>query len=173
MVDVEGRDRLAVRARDGDREAFAELVTVLRDEVWRFCRSLARDEEAAADAQQETFLRLVAALPRWQGRSSATTFVLAIAKRAVADQYRRRPELSVERPPDPGVPDASASVTTVALIDGLPERLREAFALTQMVGLSYQEAAEVAGVPVGTIRSRVHRARDRLVAELDAVERGA
>ena len=89
----------------------------------------------------------------------------------VRDQ-RRQPRVDlaavVAETEPPGAPDVGDGVVLRAMLTRLEPARREAFVLTQLVGLSYAEAAEVCGCPVGTIRSRVARARNDLVAELDA-----
>jgi RNA polymerase sigma-70 factor (ECF subfamily) len=177
----------ALRARDGDPVAEAALVRAVQAEVWRFCASLV-DPGAADDLTQETFLRVFRALPGFEGRASARTWLLGIARRTCADHLRgvvRRRRLedvlrraagegtdrsrATHRTAEATAPDPAAAATADDLLARLPADRRAAFALTQLVGLSYQEAAEVEGVPVGTIRSRVARARDDLIAQLERV----
>ena len=81
-------------------------------------------------------------------------------------QRRRRLDARLSEPPL--VPDPAGQVGALDLLRGLPDERREAFVLTQLVGLSYEEAADSCGVPVGTIRSRVARARMQLVAAVTA-----
>jgi RNA polymerase sigma-70 factor (ECF subfamily) len=168
----------ALAAQDGDPAAAARFVRATQADVWRLCANLGGRAEAD-DLTQETFLRAFRALPRFAGRSSARTWLLAIARRVCADHVRdrrRRPRVDVvaalpdsPNETDPGaVPDLGDGVALRALLARLEPERREAFVLTQVVGLSYLEAAEVCGCPVGTIRSRVARARDHLVAELTA-----
>lgn len=158
---------LALAARDGDPTAPAAFVRATQSDVWRFVAALL-DTDTADDLTQETYLRAFRALPRYQGRSTARTWLLAIARRACADHIRvltrsRRLDARLAgeraaREPDPAVRLAAAD-----LLRRLPPERRAAFALTQVLGLSYAEAALVEGVPVGTIRSRVARARADLV----------
>ncbi|PZM94338.1 MAG: RNA polymerase subunit sigma [Actinobacteria bacterium] len=162
----------ALAARDGDPVAEAAFVRATQAEVWRFVAAVV-DADNADDLTQETYLRAFRALPSFAGRSSARTWLLRIARRACADHVRaltRRRRLDerlatqarVESPhPDPGLQLSAAD-----LVRRLPEERRSAFVLTQVLGLSYHEAAEVEGVPVGTIRSRVARARADLVAAI-------
>jgi len=164
---------LLLDAREGDRLAFAQLVRESQGEVWRLCAHLV-DRPAADDLTQETYLRVVRALPAFRGDASARTWLLAIARRTCADALRRRGRdrrlLRRLDPPDPVAPDASGSVAAADLVDELAPERREAFVLTQLLGCSYIEAAAVCAVPVGTIRSRVARARADLVARLQAIE---
>lgn len=156
----------ALAAGAGDRIALGEFVRATQADVRRFVQHLTGADPD--DLTQETYLRAIDALPRFAGRSSARTWLLAIARRVVADQVRRevaRPQ--VVRPPsffDTPLPDdALALVEARQLLAGLDDERREAFVLTQLLGFSYAEAADVCEVPVGTIRSRVSRARAELV----------
>jgi RNA polymerase sigma-70 factor (ECF subfamily) len=155
---------IALRARAGDQEAAAEFVRGSQADVWRLCVHLgnARDAE---DLTQETFARAFGSLHRFAGRSSAKTWLLSIARRVCADAIRsRRPVVPVAAPEPVGtVADPAESVGMRMLLDSIDASFREAFVLTQILGLSYPEAADVVGCPVGTIRSRVARARDALV----------
>jgi RNA polymerase sigma-70 factor (ECF subfamily) len=156
----------ALRARRGDRAAATEFVRATQPAVWRLCAHLGSPAEAD-DLTQETYARAFASLHRFLGRSEAKTWLLTIARHTCADAVRRhvrernRP---VEQPRT--APDHAEGVALTALLDGLDADRREAFVLTQVVGLSYSEAAEVCGCPVGTIRSRVARARGDLVAAM-------
>jgi RNA polymerase sigma-70 factor, ECF subfamily len=167
----------ALRARAGDQHAAEEFVRRSQADVWRLCAHLGSPADAD-DLTQETFARAFGSLHRFAGRSSARTWLLSIARRACADAIRnRRPVTPVADPElaDPKLADRSADpADTVSLrmvLDAIEPGFREAFVLTQVLGLSYPEAADVVGCPVGTIRSRVARARDALVAGLGG-ERG-
>ena len=160
---------LALAARAGDPAAQAAFVRATQAEVWRFTAALV-DAGAADDLTQETFLRAFKALPSFEGRSSVRTWLLGIARRTCADHLRaviRRRRLDARLAAQAWtaspVPDPSHRLTTADLLGRLGEERRTAFVLTQVLGLSYAEAADVEGVPVGTIRSRVARARDELV----------
>ena len=159
---------LALAAGRGDRAALDQFIRATERDVWRTVAFLA-DPGSADDLTQETYLRVIGALPRFAGRSSARTWLLSIARRVVVDQIRRnqaRPRTtsqvdleacSIRRTPWPfrgrhRGPDAARRPR--------PDR-RDALVLTQVLGLSYDEAAEVCGCPLGTIRSRVARARRR------------
>jgi RNA polymerase sigma-70 factor (ECF subfamily) len=157
----------ALQARAGDLDAAAVFVRACQGEVWRLCAHLGSPRDAD-DLTQETFARAFGSLHRFAGRSSARTWLLAIARRVCADAIRnRRPSVPVAAPEPPDrSSDPADSVSLRLLLASLEAPFREAFVLTQVVGLSYAEAAEVIGCPVGTIRSRVARARDALVAGL-------
>jgi RNA polymerase sigma-70 factor (ECF subfamily) len=168
---------LAVAARDGDRLALSVFVRRTQPEVWRLCRRLG-DAASADDLTQEVYVRAIAALPRFRADASARTWLLTIARHTCADHVRkakRARSRAAERRDAPLVDPRSRDIAEAdalgRLVDGLDEDRRVAFVLTQVLGLSYAEAAEVCAVPVGTIRSRVARARDDLVARLqDAAE---
>lgn len=157
----------ALQARAGNSEAAAAFVRACQGDVWRLCAHLGSPRDAE-DLTQETFARAFGSLHRFAGRSSARTWLLSIARRVCADAIRnRRPCTPVaELEPPPRGSDPADTVSLRMLLDSLDPPFREAFVLTQMLGLSYAEAAEVIGCPVGTIRSRVARARDGLVAGL-------
>jgi RNA polymerase sigma-70 factor (ECF subfamily) len=157
----------ALQARSGDESAAAAFVRGTQADVWRFCAHLA-DRASADDLTQETYARAFAALHRFAGQSSARTWLLAIARRVCADAVRV--QVRERKLPGPArvVPDPSGAVTTRRLLAALEPQRREAFVLTQLVGLSYAEAADVCGCPVGTIRSRVARARMDLVEQWNA-----
>ncbi|MET8909069.1 sigma-70 family RNA polymerase sigma factor [Micromonospora sp. NPDC004551] len=159
----------ALAAREGDPVAQAAFVRATQAEVWRFAAALV-DPDSADDLTQETYLRAFRALPGFEGRSTARTWLLGIARRACADHLRtvvrrRRLDarLAAHAVTDRPHPDPSGQLGATDLVRRLPAERRSAFVLTQLLGLSYAEAAAVEGVPVGTIRSRVARARDELV----------
>jgi RNA polymerase sigma-70 factor, ECF subfamily len=162
---------VALRARRGDSTAAAAFVRATQADVWRLCAHLGSPAQAD-DLTQDTYARAFASLHRFLGRSSARTWLLSIARRVCADAVRsaqrdRATELAAARP----VEDPAGSVAMRALVAGLEPERREAFVLTQVVGLSYAEAADVCACPVGTIRSRVARARADLVEALGGQSR--
>ena len=165
-------ERYAADATAGDPLAAAALVRATQTDVWRLCAALG-DRDSADDLTQETYLRAFGSLHRFEGRSSLRTWLLAVARRVCADALRarrRRPSLVRLDPLDIEVGDGGDRVGESAAVGDLLARLdadrREAFVLTQLLGLRYAEAAEVAGCPVGTIRSRVARARAELVSAI-------
>lgn len=160
---------LAAQAAEGDAAAFRDLILATQGEVWRFIAHLT-DANTADDLTQDTFIRAWSSIRRFEGRSSARTWLLSIARRAVADELRRR----YRRPSTAPISDAVESSLGVGggerllevqeLLAGLDEDRRVALVLTQVIGLSYEEAAKVCKVPVGTIRSRVARGRQDLIS---------
>ena len=169
-----------LEARDGDRTSLLQAIRASQADVWRLALHLVGENEAD-DVTQDTFVRAWRALPAFRGDSSARTWLLAIARRACADSIRRRGAPASPHPPGRAATRRRrrrygrrrpGAHSLQALVDGLDRDQRVAFVLTQMVGCSYAEAAEICGVPVGTIRSRVARGRERLVAEVGAAETG-
>ncbi|MFJ9810745.1 sigma-70 family RNA polymerase sigma factor [Streptomyces sp. NPDC101158] len=169
--------QLALAARDGDPAKADLFVRALHRDVWRYVAYLSADRQAADDLTQEVFLRAITALPRFQGRSSARTWILSIARRTVVDSLRHaaaRPRLSdrddwqaeAEHTQRPGLPGFEDGVALAELMTAIPSERRDAFVLTQLLGLPYAEAAAAIGCPVGTVRSRVARARTSLVSLL-------
>jgi RNA polymerase sigma-70 factor (ECF subfamily) len=165
---------LALLAREGDVAAQAAFVRATQAEVWRFTAALV-DPGSADDLTQETYLRAFRALAGFEGRSSVRTWLLGIARRTCADHLRavvrrRRLDarLAAQALTEVPHPDPAHRLVTSDLLKRLSEERRTAFVLTQVLGLSYAEAAAVEDVPVGTIRSRVARARDELVTAIAA-----
>ena len=161
--------RLAVEAADGDRLALTSLVRRTQPDVWRLCAYLV-DRQQADDLTQETYLRAIKALPSFRGESSARTWLLAIARYTCMDSLRgthrrRRLRDRLASEPIEHSPDPTPASDLQDLIAGLDDDRRTAFVLTQVLGLGYAEAAEVVGCPIGTIRSRVARARGDLLAD--------
>jgi RNA polymerase sigma-70 factor (ECF subfamily) len=170
--------RLALLTRDGDRSAAGDFVRATQADVWRQCAHLGNRDQAD-DLTQETYLRAFGALHRFAGRSSARTWLLSIARRVCADAVRgavreRAGNASLAAVPPERSPDHSESIAWSLLLAELPDRLRDPFVLTQLLGLSYAEVADICGWPIGTVRSRVARARDHLVrmAEPGSSRRG-
>jgi RNA polymerase sigma-70 factor (ECF subfamily) len=179
--DHDDATRYALAAKGGDRAAAAQFIRATSPDLHRFLAHLAHAHDVE-DLGQETYLRAMRALPRFQARSSARTWLFAIARRVAADQVRtdlRQPRLAsrtdwedvAENSRDQVVvPFFDEGVVLRRLLTDLEPQRREAFVATQVLGLSYQEAAEVCDCPVGTIRSRVSRAREDLVLALRAEE---
>ncbi|MDI1460593.1 sigma-70 family RNA polymerase sigma factor [Catellatospora sp. KI3] len=162
----------ALAARGGDPLAQAALVRATQAEVWRFVAALV-DPGSADDLTQETYLRAFRALPGFEGRSTVRTWLLGIARRACADhvrtvvrQRRLDTRLAGEAATGGPHPDPAGQISAAQLLERLSPERREAFVLTQLLGLPYEQAAAVLEVPVGTIRSRVARARADLVADV-------
>ncbi|OBG61571.1 RNA polymerase subunit sigma-70 [Mycobacterium sp. E3339] len=170
--DDEAVTELALAAARGSDRALEAFIKATQQDVWRFVTYLS-DAGSADDLTQETFLRAIGAIERFSGRSSARTWLLAIARRVVADHIRHvqsRPRAALGADPehvlrgDRHARGFEDLVEVTTMIASLTAEQREALLLTQLLGLPYADAAAVCGCPVGTIRSRVARARDALLA---------
>jgi RNA polymerase sigma-70 factor (ECF subfamily) len=168
----------ALAAGRGDPDAITAFVRATQGDVWRYVAYLA-DREYADDLTQETFLRALRGLRTFRGDVPARVWLLSIARRAVVDHFRkqgRSPVAGASLDADdavaerigPATPDPAGEVTLRALVARLDPDKRAAFVLTQINGLSYDEAAHACGVPIGTIRSRVARAREDLLTAMNA-----
>ncbi|MFC4589906.1 sigma-70 family RNA polymerase sigma factor [Sphaerisporangium corydalis] len=174
---------LALAAREGAPAEVEAFIRAVYADVRRFLAYLT-DTQSAEDLTQETFVRVLGSLPRFAGRSSARTWLLSIARRVVVDGFRSasaRPAIAdlsdwqsaAERCQPRGLPGAEDGVALTGLLAEVPRERREAFVLTQLMGLPYAEAATLLGCPVGTVRSRVARARGQLVVSLYEADRAA
>jgi RNA polymerase sigma-70 factor (ECF subfamily) len=172
--------RLLVAARSGDRLALGAFIRKSQADVWRLAAHLTGPADAD-DVTQDVYLRAWRAVPSFRGESSARTWLLAIARRTCADELRRRVrrrrlaarvEHEAAVVENHATPDGTGLHATTALIQVLAPDRRAAFVLTQVLGCSYFEAAEICEVPVGTIRSRVARAREDLMEALRAANAG-
>jgi RNA polymerase sigma-70 factor (ECF subfamily) len=171
----EGTDEeLVRRAQRGDRAAFDQLVVRHRDRVYAVALRLTRNPADAEDALQDTFLNAYRALGRFGGRARVSTWLYRIAANASYDVISRRHgrdqplDDGVYEPASPGDPyaqDAQRRALELALA-ALPDEFREAVVLCDIAGLGAGEAAELLGVPAGTVKSRVFRARALLVVAL-------
>ena len=160
--------RLALAAAAGEPSALPAFVRATQADVWRLCAHLG-DTDRADDLTQETYLRAIRALPAFRADASARTWLLAIARRTVADALRstrRRHLLHARLRPPSDQPGPAERIALQDAVRHLEADRRAAFVLTQVLGLSYAEAAEVCACPVGTIRSRLARARADLIASL-------
>ena len=166
------------RARQGDPEAFENLLTPLEGRIWRICWHYTGERESASDCAQETMLKIWRSLDSYRGDCAFETWVYRIAANCCLDAMRkakRDRSQSIEPlreagfdPPDPE-PGTEEKVIAAdrrqRLREGiaqLPEEQREALILTQLEKIPYEEAAEQLGVSEGTVKSRVNRAKARL-----------
>jgi RNA polymerase sigma-70 factor (ECF subfamily) len=177
---VDQLTRLLLDAQRGDRAALERFVAATHDDVLAICRYLG-DRDTADDLAQEAYERAFASLHRFRATGPAKHWLLTIARRTCADETRRRTrrrrtERRVLGQPDTvtahGSPDASPPELD-ELLHELDDERRAAFVLTQLNGLRYEEAAELLGVPIGTIRSRVARAREQLMGAINAAHDAA
>ena len=174
MGEVDDRLRALVdAAREGDNVAVRELVRHTQPAIWRLCNVLGSPGEED-DLVQDTYLRAFRSLPNYRGDAPVIAWFLSIARRVCADHVRGRVRerrlMGALAQGGGEVWAASPGNPTFELLASIDPDRREAFLLTQVAGLSYDEAAVVLDCPVGTIRSRVARARADLVVEVRAAE---
>jgi RNA polymerase sigma-70 factor, ECF subfamily len=169
--------QMAVSARD-DPAGIPDFLADIQADVWRLA-SILVGYEHADDVAQDSLIRILHALPAFRGESTARTWVLRITRYTCADWLRARQrqrrligELTDLAPPRVSLPE-TGRVDLDLIVAELPNDFRDAFVLTQVLGLSYAEAADVCECQLGTIRSRVSRARAILVEAVrgDGVER--
>ena len=163
-----------VRAERRD-EAIALLLPAFRRKVFGLAYSFLRDREAAEDVTQEVFIKVWRALPGFDGRASMSTWMYTIARNASLSALRaRRPQSSLS---DPEVMEAVEAINPVPpadiiadraairqLVDQLPTKQRQVVMLFYMEGQSHEEVAAMLAMPVGTVKTLLHRARARLSA---------
>ncbi len=162
-------------ARDGDQRAFAELATQSAGKVRSVCARIVGDSQLAEDAMQNTFLAAWQNLSRFEARSRFSTWLCQIAHNASLVIAKRRTPEPTEKVPDrpgrarpPGTAETVADVHAVRwAIALLPPDFRAALVLREYGELTYAEIAEAQGVPLDTVKSRIARARQGLVALLD------
>jgi RNA polymerase sigma-70 factor (ECF subfamily) len=165
--------RTLTRAREGDLGAFEDLVRSYQADVWRFAYHFTRDRALAEDVTQEAFLRAFRFLRSFRGDSKFTSWLFRIARNCAMDAIRSRKSHVAKEPPPPiGPPDPEARAELHAALDAVSDEHREPFLLIEVFGLSYQEAADVLNLRVGTVKSRMHRARHAMMSAL-AVEEDA
>jgi RNA polymerase sigma factor (sigma-70 family) len=177
----DARDRaamelLVIRCQLGEREAFDALVARWHAPLWSFIRRAAGDDAVAEDILQDAWLRIVRGLGRLSDPARLAPWLFSIARRAVIDHIRHRTsrpmaiELKEEaHPATDAPPDDWEEIELVqdAMADLAPGD-RETVALFYLQELDLREIAEVLGIPVGTVKSRLHRARGLLRKHLEA-----
>jgi RNA polymerase sigma-70 factor, ECF subfamily len=166
------------RARAGDLAAFESLVREYQADVWRFAYHLTRNRASADDVTQEGFLRAFRAMRSFRGQSKFTSWLLRIVRNCAIDAYRKtRREIAdpmdrtgaddvAARPSDATGAPSEERVRILDAVRRLPMDLREPFVVIEMLGFTYQEASTILGVRLGTVKSRMHRARAALMREL-------
>jgi len=166
-------DDLVRRYLEGDADAFAALVERHRDRVFRVCLRILGDAEDAADAAQDAFVSALRKLGTFRGDALFTTWLHRVAVNACYDVLRRRarqPSLRAVGPDDdpwpefgPAAPDHADEVAggldAAGALARVPEEFRVAVVLADVEDLPYEEIARILDVPVGTVKSRVHRGR--------------
>ncbi len=167
------------RARRGDEHAFSLIVRQYQTPLFNYVlRVLSGDRALAEDMCQEVFLRVYQALPRFDDRCRFSTWLFQVAKHRVVDELRAR-ERRVRTPVDldsvPQLRLADAPTDSVETMDALwraigslPLDLRMALVLRDVVGLSYSEIADALETTLATVKWRIYKAREGVVAELQA-----
>jgi RNA polymerase sigma-70 factor (ECF subfamily) len=161
---------LVVRCQLGEREAFAELVRTWHAPMWTFVRRMIGPANAD-DVTQEVWLAVLRGLPRLREPARFTPWLFTIARRAITNRLREeyaRPEVSSDA--EPTEQDSSAAIADraelIAGLAGIPVREREILILFYLEDLSLETCAEICAIPVGTVKSRLFRARRMLGEEL-------
>jgi RNA polymerase sigma-70 factor (ECF subfamily) len=171
--DGRGDEELMVAFREGEAEAFELLYRRWERGVYNYVLRFLGDPGRAAEVTQETFLAVVRNRRRYRPLARFATYLFRIAHHRATAVIRRR-KVRAERPlVGPVVerpPDRESVLAVRDALARLPERYREVVVLREFHGLSYDELAEVAGVPVGTVRSRLHRARAAMLEILETRE---
>ncbi|MBC7266954.1 MAG: sigma-70 family RNA polymerase sigma factor [Coriobacteriia bacterium] len=172
---------LVARAQAGDERAFEDLVRAHADAVYGHALRFFGDPSAAEDATQEVFIKVYRSIGLFDGRSAFSTWLFRVTRNVCLDIARSRKHMPV--PTDltsfdpPHTSDASDAVVLAHAVETavrtLPPEEREALGAIALFGLSYEQAAEALGVPAGTVKSRVFRARKALAVLLTDSEGGA
>ncbi len=157
--------RTVQRARRGDLLAFEDLVREFQADAFRVAWHLTRDRQLAEDVTQEAFLRAFRFLGGFRGDRKFGSWLFSIVRNCAMDALRssRRSDAPWEdRMASRSVADPTARAELEAALRSVSTEHREAFLLVEVFGLSYQETADVLGVAVGTVKSRMFRARQAL-----------
>lgn len=157
---------LVLRTRQGDENALRELVDRHRLRLVRTASNVLRDPVEAEDVAQEAFIKAFRELPKLRDDRAFSSFIYRICIRLCVDRLRlKRPETS---PLEPSIKVVTTSIENKVLVERLlqklPNDLRTTLVLREVDQLSYEEVAQVMKVPVGTVRSRLHTARERFRA---------
>ncbi len=166
----------------GNRDAFRRLIEPHQDFVFRVALSVLDNREEAEEAAQDAFIRAYRGLGSFSGRVPLQAWLYRIAVRTALNARRRRRLRLLERltppswfgglasaatnAPDAEVERQDARIRLRATIDRLPRKLHEVVVLTYMEELACREVAEVLNIPEGTVKSRLHRAREKLKNEI-------
>ena len=180
-------DQLLVdRAQAGDKQAFEQLVAKYQRKLARLLSRFVRDQAEVEDVAQEAFIKAYRALPAFRGESAFYTWLYRIAintaKNYLVARSRRPPGSDVEiedaeyyasgealheiETPENALFGAELKLVVERAIRELPEDLRTAVTLREFDGLSYEDIAEIMECPVGTVRSRIFRAREAIDAQV-------
>jgi RNA polymerase sigma-70 factor (ECF subfamily) len=181
---------LIERVKRGDQKAFDLLVIKYQRKIERLIARMVRDTDLIQDIAQETFIRAYRALPQFRGESAFYTWLYRIAVNTAKKtmvELKRDPlvtetarlsaededetsrvenELSDGETPDAVLASKEVAATVNAAIEALSDDLRQAITLREIEGLSYEDIAEVMNCPIGTVRSRIFRAREAIAQRL-------
>jgi RNA polymerase sigma-70 factor, ECF subfamily len=187
MGDREVDQQLVERAQRGDKRAFELLVLKYQRKLGRLLSRFVRDAGEVEDVTQEAFIKAYRALPSFRGDSAfytwlyrigintAKNYLVALGRRAPtstgfdheeAEGFEDAEQLRDTSTPESELEGKEIAATVNRAMDALPQDLRTAITLREIEGLSYEEIANVMNCPVGTVRSRIFRARDAIAAEL-------
>ena len=179
MTEAERDEELVRRFRAGEPQAFTDLVRRHQHRVYSVCLRVLGDTDAAADVAQETFITVLRKLDGFRGDAAFTTWLHRVAVNACYDELRRkrrRPMLHVlpddgsDHEPGPPAPDHAEEVagthTVESALASIPEEFRMVLVLADVHDMAYEQISKVLDVPVGTVKSRVHRGRLALAAAL-------
>lgn len=179
MTEAERDEELVRRFRAGELEAFTDLVRRHQHRVYSVCLRILGDADTAADVAQDTFLTVLRKLEGFRGDAAFTTWLHRVAVNACYDELRRkrrRPMLHVvaddrpEHEPGPPAPDHADEVAgtrdVATALASIPEEFRVTLVLADVQDMAYEQISKVLDVPVGTVKSRVHRGRLALAAAL-------
>ncbi|NQX89132.1 MAG: RNA polymerase sigma factor RpoE [Halioglobus sp.] len=191
MTAVETDKQLVARVKKGDSRAFDFLVLKYQHKIFGLISRYVRDADEVQDVAQEAFIKAYKALPNFRGDSAFYTWLYRIAintaKNHLVSRARRPPGKDIEvedavyyetgglreiENPENALFGAELKGVVEAAIGGLPEDLRTAITLREFDGLSYEDIADIMGCPVGTVRSRIFRAREAIDAQVGAQMRG-
>ncbi|MFV8816348.1 RNA polymerase sigma factor RpoE [Haliea sp. E17] len=182
MTAAETDQQLVARVKRGDTRAFDLLVLKYQHKIFGLISRYVHDADEVQDVAQEAFIKAYRALPKFRGDSQFYTWLYRIAvntaKNHLVSRSRRPPGTDVEiadaeyfegggalreiETPENALFGAELKAVVEAAIDDLPDELRTAVTLREFDGLSYEEIAEVMECPVGTVRSRIFRAREAI-----------
>lgn len=160
---------LVLRSQEGDQAAFGELVTRNRDHIWAVCLRITANRHDAEDALQDALIAAWQNIGKFRGDSKFTSWMYRIAANAALAVIRKRLDTSADGPPEfeSAAPRIDIQVSDVdrvrTALAALPLEFREAIVLREYGDLSYQEIADQQGVGVQTVKSRINRARAKLL----------
>ncbi|MBC7202942.1 MAG: RNA polymerase sigma factor RpoE [Pusillimonas sp.] len=190
MSERDADAELVARVQQGDKRAYDLLVLKYQRKIMRLLSRMVREPSEVEDVAQEAFIKAYRALPQFRGDSAFYTWLYRIAINTARNwqaSSQRRPMSSsivsneddetfdqIDNLTDISTPEsvlASRQVvnTVNAAIDALPEELRTAIVLREIEGMSYEDIAHAMGCPIGTVRSRIFRAREAIAAQLRPV----